>query len=482
MNLKSLISANTNERFLILANFVREVGMQAAYWLGILGYAAFGFGGDATIVMIVMLTVNVANMFGSIVGGGIVDKIGPRKTVLLTSAMVVAVCFVPIFISGNILAFVIFAGIFSTFTTILNAGYMAFAPYLEKGKAGLRRINSYLTIGTFIAAVVGPALGAVATERFPVFSVFILMAAVTAVGAVVVFRVREKYSPEEEGSADDAGSIDAVDEMAEVVHTLPTDPIVEAEERVREHGIVLSDPVRVTQTSVAAGSALAGRSAPKRRVKKSSPFSEAIEGWKIIQANRNLRYYLLITIGMVFGFGAFDALEPIFFHQVLGVEIHMLGWVNAVGGIGLIVGVVLLAVFPVRWINARLLVWLLIICGLGSVVYVATTNLWWVASGQLILGFAFGVFDPLLRTMVQADSPLKAVGRVLGTINMITIGLLLIPLVAAPLLSSLFGVQEVLIVAGALPIVFATFLYASGSRVDREVAGTRNIEGVDILE
>ena len=509
MDIKSLISANSNERFLTLANFVREVGMQAAYWIGIFAYAAYGFDGDATTVMIVMLVVNIANMLGSLIGGGVVDKIGPRRTILLTTVLVVAICMVPIVIGGNIFAFVIFAGVFSIFTTILNAGYMAFAPYLEKGKAGLRRINSYLTIGTFIAAVAGPALGAIATSHFPVYSVFILMAIVTAAGGLVIVRVHERYSPEEdEGESEEAEveaegvagvvgnfgefgaaakvagaqAYDTAAGVAQGAHTPDFDPIEEAEQLAREHGIELLDPVRITETSVAAGGAVAGRNVPKRRVKKSSPFGEAIEGWRLITNSRNLRYYLMVTIAMIFGFGAFDALEPLYFHQILQVEIHMLGWINAIGGLGLIVGVVLLAVFPIKWVNARLLVALLLICGAGAIAYVATTNLWWVGAGQLILGFAFGIFDPLLRTMVQADSPLKAVGRVLGTINMITIGLLLIPLVAAPWLSDLLGVQEVLILAGALPIVLGFLLYPSGRRLDKELGDKRQIEGVDIIE
>ena len=476
---KILSSANAAERWLVLANFVREVGMQAAYWIGIFGYAAFGFGGDATIVMTIMLTMNISQMVGSLIGGGIVDKVGPRKTILWSSTFVAIVCLTAVLTQDNLTGFVIFTAFFGLTTTVLSTAYTSFAPYLERGKSGLRRVNSFLTIGTFIAAVVGPALGAIATGHFPVYSVFILMAVVTVVGALIVLKVKERYSPEEaHDESDDGAGDDLVFGETEYSHALE----LEAEREAREHGITLTDPVRVTSTSIAAGSAVAGRSAPKRRVKKSSPFGEALEGWNLIRKSRSLRYYLMITIGMIFGFGAFDALEPIYFQQILQVDISTMGWINAIGGIGLIVGVALLTVFPLKWINARLLVALSVICGIGAIAYIATINLWWVAAGQLILGFAFGVFDPLLRTMVQADSPLKAVGRVLGTINTITIGLILIPLVLAPWLSNLIGVQQVLIVAGALPIVFGLLLYPSGNRVDKETAGQRQLEGVDIIE
>ncbi|MCL2746452.1 MAG: MFS transporter [Coriobacteriia bacterium] len=481
MNRELLVSININERWLTVANFAREVGMQAAYHIGVLGYAAFGFGGDATTVMAVMLMLNLSGMVGSIIGGSIVDKIGPRKTVLWASIFVTIICLIAGLTHGNVTAFVIFAAFFGLATTILNTAYTSFAPYLERSKSGLRRVNSFLTIGAFIAVVVGPALGAIVTGRLPVYSVFILMAIVTVAAALIILRVKEKHAPKDDEADDEVSEDDLVFGETEYSHALE----FEAEKEAREHGITLTDPVRVTSTSLTAGTAFTGRNASKRRVKKSGPFGEALEGWNIIRKSRNLRYYLMIAVGMVFGFGAFDALEPVYFYQILQVDISMLGWIYAVGGVGLIVGVILLAAFPLKWVNARLLIVLLVICGIGSIAYIATLNLWWVAAGQMVLGFAFGVFDPLLRTMVQADSPLKAVGRVLGTINMFTLGLLLIPLVLAPWLSNLFGVQQVLIVAGALPIVFGLLLYPSGKRVDKDAAADgsrRQIESVSALD
>ena len=415
MKIKFLASVNKNERWLMLANFIREAGMQAAYIIGIFGYAAFAFDGNPSIVATIMLVFNVSHMFGSAAGGIAVDRIGPRKTVLFSSLAVVAVCIAAFAVETHLPTFLVVTAAFACSVTILHTAYMSFAPYMECGKAGLRRINSFLTIGTFIAAVVGPALGAAVVEGFSVYSVFLVMAAFTGIAAVITVGVQEKYSPED-------------DEQ------------------------------------------------------KSNSFQNAIEGWHIIKQSRNLRYYLLVAIAMVFGFGAFDALEPVYFQQILQVEISALGWVNAIGGVGLIIGAVLLAAFPLRWVNSQLLTALLFVCGVGAVTYVATLQLWWVAVGQLILGFVFGIYTPLLRTLVQADSPLEAVGRVMGTINTLIVGLLLIPLVIAPWLSDLFGVQQVLIVMGALPIAFGLLLYPGGRRLDKDATGSRHIESISLVE
>jgi len=478
MNRAIVRSININEGLLTLANFIRETGIQAAYWLGILGYAAYGFGGNPRIVMTVMLAVNVSQMVGNLIGGNIVDRIGPRRTVLYSSVAVIFMGLCSVFASDEVTTFVIFAGCFSIAITILNTGYTSFAPYLERGKQGLRRVNSFLTTGTFIAAVVGPVVGAIATARFSIVSVFFFMAIVTTIGALIILKVEEKHSPNDDDSSDESDL-----SFGETKHSRILQE--EAEREAHKRGITLTEPVRVTQTSIAAGTALAGRTAPKRRVKEAKPFSEALEGWSIIRKSRSLRYYLMVFVAMIFGFGAFDALEPVYFKQVLQVDISAFGWVNAVGGIGLIVGVALLAAFPLKWVNARLLIALLAICGVGAVVYIGTLQLVWVAVGQLILGFAFGVFDPLMRTMVQADSPLEAVGRVLGTINMIGLGILLIPLVAAPWLADLLGVQQVLILMGALPLIFAILLYPSGKRLDKEATADgsrRQIESIDVIE
>ena len=469
MNIKDYLSLDRNERRLMLANFIRETGAAAAYIIGIFGYAAYGFGGDPATVMYIMLVINVAIMVGNFIGGGLVDRIGPRKTVLFSSITVVLVSFTALMIEGDLTAFLIFTGVYGICITVLSSGYLSFAPYLEKGKEGLRRVNSFLTMGTFIALIVGSGVGAVIAEQFSVYSVFILLAVVTAMAALVMLRVQEKYSPDDEGEEESEES---------VIATVDTEVARLAE----EHKLKLTEPIRPVGTSVAAGNVLVGRTAEKRRVKKESPFGEAIEGWRIIRSSRTLKYYLAVAIAIVFGFGAFDALESLYFKQVLQVDIYAIGWVHAIGGLGLIIGVALLTTFPTKWISSRLLIFLMLLCGVGSVIYVATLSLVWVAVGNFILSFVFGIFDPLLRTLVQADTPLEAVGRVLGTINMIVVGLLLIPLVISPWLSDLFGVQQVLILMGALPIAFAALLYPSGRKLDREAAGSRKIEGVDIFE
>ena len=463
MNIKDYLSVDRNEGWLMLANFIRETGAAAAYLIGIFGYAAYGFGGEPATVMYIMLVINIAIMVGNFIGGGLVDKIGPRKTILFSSITVVLVSFTALMIEGDLTAFLIFTGVYGICITVLSSGYLSFAPYLEKGKEGLRRVNSFLTMGTFIAAIVGAAVGAVIAEQFSVYAVFILLAVVTAIAALVTLRVREKYSPDDEENE----GTEKEDEVAKLAE---------------EHDLSLTEPIRPVGTSVAAGNVLVGRTAEKRRVKKENPFGEAIEGWRIIRNSRTLKYYLAVAIAIVFGFGAFDALEPLYFKQILQVDISAIGWVNAVGGFGMIIGIALLATFPPKWISSRLLIFLMVLCGVGSVIYVATLSLVWVAVGNLILSFVFGIFDPLLRTLVQADTPLEAVGRVLGTINMIVIGLLLIPLVISPWLADLFGVQQVLILMGALPIAFAALLYPSGRKLDKDVAGSRKIEGVDIFE
>ena len=463
MNIKDYLSVDRNEGWLMLANFIRETGAAAAYLIGIFGYAAYGFGGNPATVMYIMLVINIAIMVGNFIGGGLVDKIGPRKTILFSSITVVLVSFTALMIEGDLTSFLIFTGVYGICITVLSSGYLSFAPYLEKGKEGLRRVNSFLTMGTFIAAIVGAAVGAVIAEQFSVYAVFILLAVVTAIAALVTLRVKEKYSPDDEENE----GTEKEGEVAKIAE---------------EHDLSLTEPIRPVGTSVAAGNVLVGRTAEKRRVKKENPFGEAIEGWRIIRNSRTLKYYLAVAIAIVFGFGAFDALEPLYFKQILQVDISAIGWVNAVGGFGMIIGIALLATFPPKWISSRLLIFLMVLCGVGSVIYVATLSLVWVAVGNLILSFVFGIFDPLLRTLVQADTPLEAVGRVLGTINIIVIGLLLIPLVISPWLAELLGVQQVLILMGALPIAFAALLYPSGRKLDREAAGSRQIEGVDIFE
>ena len=226
--------------------------------------------------------------------------------------------------------------------------------------------------------------------------------------------------------------------------------------------VILVWPVRVNRPAV-------------ERHTPAGAWSEFVEGLRFTYASRPLRYYVLIGTGMWLGFGAFGALEPLFFRDVLRTGVESIGWVNTVFGIGLVAGAALLVRLPKRIISARGLAIVSAIMGLGALLYVGTDDIRIVAVGAVTWGVVIGSAEPLLRTLIQADSPDDYVGRVAGASRVHQQAGELIPLAFAPALAAAFGVQAVLIGGGFVLSLVAVATYAEAAAVDRLISSRREV-------
>jgi hypothetical protein len=101
--------------------------------------------------------------------------------------------------------------------------------------------------------------------------------------------------------------------------------------------------------------------------------------------------------------------------------------------------------------------------------------------GSLILGIAFGINEPLMRTLIQADSPLEFSGRVMGTVELFRVGMTLLPLALAPGAAKILGTQGVLIAASTLTALSALCLIAESRHIDMVAAHRRKISQIDPL-
>ena len=101
----------------------------------------------------------------------------------------------------------------------------------------------------------------------------------------------------------------------------------------------------------------------------------------------------------------------------------------------------------------RALLVVLCITGLGSLLYVATPFVLIACVGHFILGIAFSAFGPIKDTLVQVHTPLDRIGRVNAAMGAGYNMAGAIPLLCAPSLAHMFGVQGTLIAAGMLVAV-----------------------------
>jgi MFS family permease len=206
----------------------------------------------------------------------------------------------------------------------------------------------------------------------------------------------------------------------------------------------------------------------RRSSKGSSAWRELTEGLRVSYATPSLRYYILTGTAIWFGFGAFAALEPLFYRDAVGVGVEWIGYMNTLFGVGLVAGAATLPRLPQKVVSARGLAIMTTLVGLGTVLYVGSTNLWLIAVGATIWGFLVGATEPLLRTLIHLDSPHEYVGRIMGTAQYHRNAGELVPLAVAPGLAAIFGVQSVLIGGGVLVALAALAGFGVARRIDAE--------------
>lgn len=206
--------------------------------------------------------------------------------------------------------------------------------------------------------------------------------------------------------------------------------------------------------------------APEHDAEDHNSLAELREGLRFSFSNRRLRFYLLAGGGAWTMFGLFSAVEPLFFRDVLGEPPQTLGFVNTVFGLGLVIGTWLVARLPSSARSARVVISLLAFNGIGAILYVGTNQLPTVMAGGFVWAVVIGVFAPIVRTMLQINSPQAMVGRVMG-VSLMTgeVGKLTPLVVAAPLVAA-FGVRETLIGGGIVLGIVAAANWRVAARLD----------------
>jgi MFS family permease len=209
------------------------------------------------------------------------------------------------------------------------------------------------------------------------------------------------------------------------------------------------------------------RKAERVSEEKTSAWAEMREGLRYVYAQRLLRYPVLLGTAVWIGFGAFGALEPLFYRDVLGTGPEMIGYMNTLFGLGLVIGAWLFTRLDRLKADARTLGVVSALVGLGAVMYVGTRMLAIVAIGGLVWGVFIGVSDVLLRVLIQSASPDHMIGRIAGVSQMHRQAGELLPLAVAPALAALYGVQAVLIGGGLVLTVCAALSLWEAAAVDR---------------
>lgn len=413
---KSQPSLSTQAKRLVAMRFLIYTGFQTSYFIGVIGTLTYADGASVVATSLAVLFMNVFVILGSFAGGAALDAWGPRRHFMLsivgtlaTGAAIIAFGDA----TATVLAGAVLLGFVMGFAQPIATSYPA---YLTDDPVELKDINSAITMFSNVSIIVGPTLGGFVAAAASSRAVFVLMLLFT----LLAFIAGWGFKPQAGRVAGQANADSA------------------------EEG---ECAVQSPNTSARA------------------TFATSI---KTVFTNSVLALLFCIIFLSNFGYGAFDPLESFFYRDVLHVGVEWMGWLSSASGVGAVLGAVVALRMPPRLVSLKTLLVALMSVGLGSLLYVGTPYVGVALVGQIALGVAWGVVNPLHNTIVQTTAPLEQLGRVNSVMGFGNMFAGVAPLAIAPWLAATFGVQQTLVGAGlVVTAVPAALLLFGRGHLDR---------------
>lgn len=407
-------SLSMQTKRLVAMRFLIYTGFQTSYFIGVIGTLTYADDASVVATSLAVLFMNVFVILGSFAGGAALDAWGPRRHFLLSivGTLVTGTAIIAFGgATGIVLLGAVLLGFTMGFAQPIATSYPA---YLTDDPAELKDINSAIAMFSNVSIIVGPTLGGFVAAAASSRAVFVLMMIFTVLALVAGWGFRPQTSHV-------AGHADADS----------------AEEGER-----------------------AGRSSNPN----TSPRATFAASIKTVFTNSVLALLFCIIFLSNFGYGAFDPLESFFYRDVLRVGVEWMGWLSSASGVGAVLGAVLALRLPPHLVNLKTLLVVLMSVGLGSLLYVGTPYVGVALVGQIVLGVAWGVVNPLHNTIVQTTAPLEQLGRVNSVMGFGNMFAGVAPLAIAPWLAATFGVQQTLIGAGMVVTAVPAALLLFGRR------------------
>lgn len=396
-------------RRFIAARLLLYLGTMSSYFIGVMGTLTFSLGAGVGDNAIAVGMLNLCIVFGQMRGGALLDRIGPRSYFRVAALGMIASGLLYQFVGTSIAGVFLGAAVFGLAWGVADTVPRAFPAYLTDDVSELKRINALVTLTGNISIVIGPIVGGAIALVAPTRMVFLFMAACSAAALIPGWGIRALRDPKAEKGAP----------------------------------AKFSGGSRPAEGAVGAGAAGGPGNGKSMRISIPAGFSSIFE-------SRVLTLLFWATLLSFMGYGAFDPLESLFYRDVLHVGADWMGWLSALAGMGGMLGAAFVGMVPHRFINVRSLLIVLFLSGLGSLLYVATPFVAAACAGQFALGVAFSAFGPIKDTLVQLHTPLDRIGRVNAAMGAGYNMAGTIPLLCAPVLARVLGVQGTLVAVGAI--------------------------------
>lgn len=205
----------------------------------------------------------------------------------------------------------------------------------------------------------------------------------------------------------------------------------------------------------------------ERRPVREGKFKAAFAGFGVLFGDPALRTLEVLSGGQVFVAGAFNVLIVVTALDLLDVGSGGLGLLNSAVGVGGLIGAVVAAILVrsqrlTKTFATGMLMWSIPIALVG-----VFANMGAALVLLVIAGIGTTVVDGAELTLMQRAVPDALLARVFGAFNTMTVLLLGLGSLTAPLLIDAIGVRGALIAVGALLPVLTALVYRRLSLLDR---------------
>ncbi|WP_417229568.1 MFS transporter [Thermophilibacter sp.] len=388
--LASLRSLSPMARRLVLMRLAIYLGMQCAYFIGVVGTLTYAFDGGVTENALGIVLLNGCIVAGSFVGGPLLDRVGPRRFFSVVVAALVATSLLYQLFATSVAGVLVGAALLGGSWGLGDLVAKSFPAYLTDDPDELKTMNSAIFTVSNVAVIAGPLIGGFVSSVASPQAVFWLLGvcSIAALAPAAGFRPTRNPRAEKEQA---------------------------------------------------------------RRTRRGDDSLRA--GFRAVFGSPALALLFWSCFFSFFGYGAFDPLESLYYRDVLHVGVEWMGWLSSAAGVGGVVGSMLLMRVPTRHVNVRTLLAVLASEGAFALLYVGTPWVGVACVGQVLLGVAFGMLTPLLSTLVQTHAPLASIGRVNAVMGFGNNVAGVAPLLCAPALAEVLGVQGTLVLASLLVLL-----------------------------
>lgn len=275
------------------------------------------------------------------------------------------------------------AGLVGVTTVVTETAQTAIAPRVA-GRDAVAGLVARMQSAESVVGLVVPALAGMAVAAAGAGRTLAGAAAVTALAALVVLRLRVGRAGENgEHALDDPTGLD-----------------------------LDGQPVEPRADAVGALSRL---------------WSEAAEGWTVLRRSTILWRLTVASMLVNLGLAAHSAIEVVLVLRTLGLGSDALGLLFSVGAVGALAGSALAVPLSTRWRTATVLRGsTLLLAPIAGLTLTALLDpgraLWWLAGSSLLWGVAIVVYNVVVAGLTASLTPTRLLGRVSATRRTLAMG------------------------------------------------------------